>query len=400
MFSLYIHIPFCVSKCHYCDFYSLGMGKREIPEAAYVDAVCREVHRWSGVWREPGQSEINTVFFGGGTPSLLAPPSVARILSETVRLGRPIAGAEVTLEINPKTASPKKLKGFIQAGVNRASMGVQSLDDGILKELGRAHTGAEALRSLEWLYGAGFSQVSIDLMYGLPKQDLKSLQGTLEELEVFPLRHLSAYELIVEEHTPFYDRHRCGALPLPQTEAVLAMRERIESFIAEKSMSRYEISNYAVPGAESRHNRRYWSYESYVGLGAGAVSFLRKQDLAPGWAKQCGWEDAENTYGWRLTNRKDLNGYMADADRWAGTAVEPIPLETAMVEFIMMGLRKSEGILYADFEKKFGRVFPEKFTAVALTSSRRGLLELDPQGCRLSEEGVMLSNEVLQEFFE
>jgi oxygen-independent coproporphyrinogen-3 oxidase len=394
--SVYIHIPYCVSKCHYCDFNSYGLGKHPAPEAEYVAALKRE---FDGVGRILAEREWTapTVYFGGGTPSLLAPEAIDAIL-------RAVAGrfffsplTEITLEMNPKTASLEKMRALRAIGVNRLSVGVQSLDEEILSRLGRAHSSRDALQTLEWAFAAGWEQVNADLMYGLPQQSLAHVASTLDQLADFPLRHLSAYELIVEEGTPFYDRYLEGRLPLPEVPEVLAMRDAVSGFAHDKGMEFYEISNYAAPGFESVHNGHYWNYDSFLGIGAGAVSFLRWEELAPVLREKFPSKHAEPPYGLRWTNPKLPSEYSRSCEPSA-TAFELITRREAMGEFMMMGLRRHRGVRFADFRKKFGEDPPSEFLAAVERARSRGLLQEDPEGCRLTETGMLLSNEVLQAF--
>ncbi|MCC6271836.1 MAG: radical SAM family heme chaperone HemW [Deltaproteobacteria bacterium] len=396
--ALYIHIPFCVSKCHYCDFNSIGLGRSAAPEGEYVAALGREIGRWAEALAPEVRGGFDTVFFGGGTPSLFAPESIGKLLREARRLGPLEPGAEVTLELNPKTAAPEKMCGFREAGCNRLSVGVQTLDEGLLADLARAHDATDALQALEWAFAAGFERVSGDLMYGLPRQTLGQLEDTLRRLEGFPLRHLSAYELIVEEGTPFYDRYLKGRLPLPETEEVLAMRERIAAFGCAKGMGAYEVSNYACAGHESRHNLHYWDYDSFVGLGAGAVSFLRLSELNGATLSRLGVEPSPGLYGLRLANPRGLSEYDAGAGLWTGVEVEPIARAAAFGEFMMMGLRKRRGIRFADFEQKFAAPFPAAFREALARAREWGWVALEAGGARFTEAGMLFSNEVLREF--
>lgn len=396
--SLYIHIPFCVSKCHYCDFNSIGLGRSPAPEADYVEALRRELGRWDEALAPGARKGWDTVFFGGGTPSLFTPESIGQVLEDSRRIAPIEADAEITLELNPKTAAPDKMRGFREAGCNRLSIGVQTLDEGLLADLARAHNGEDALQALDWAFAAGFERVSGDLMYGLPKQGLDQLEATLRGLERFPLQHLSAYELIVEEGTPFYDRYLQGRLPLPETEEVLAMRDKIEAFGCSKGMGPYEVSNYACAGHESRHNLHYWDYDSFVGIGAGAVSFLRVSELSPEALRRLGVEPMPGLYGLRLSNPRGLTQYQAAAGGWEGVEVERVEREVAFGEFMMMGLRKRRGIRFSDFEKKFAVPFPEAFRSSLSAAQEKGWIELLREGCRFTESGVLFSNEVLKEF--
>ncbi len=396
--SVYIHIPFCVSKCHYCDFNSIGMGKSPIPENSYIEDLARELGRWTEVLNPKFSFAARTVFFGGGTPSMFSAAGLGEVLSD-LRHKIPLeADVEISLEMNPKTADRLKMKELRQAGIQRLSIGVQTLEEGLLKSLARAHTAQDALRTLQWAFESGFERVNIDLMYGLPNQTRSHLESTLAELRDFPLRHLSAYELIVEPETPFYDRYLQGNLALPDSEGVLAMREQIERFAALKGMHPYEVSNYASLGQESRHNRHYWNYDSFLGLGAGAVSFLRKEELSE--AAQVHWDLAahESLYGIRFMNPRDLADYSKQGGPLFGAAVEPIDIKVAMGEFLMVGLRKTAGVSFADFEEKFARPLPDSFKSTIQAAKQKGWMESDSRSCRFTPQGMLMSNEVLQNF--
>ena len=405
MVSLYIHIPFCLSKCHYCDFYSLGWGKAPIPEAPFHRALRQEFRQRQQELIPEALAQVPTIFFGGGTPSLMSSEAIGKILEEIPLSqgewdrGEGMASKrEVTLELNPKTADRKKLEEFKQVGVNRVSMGLQSLDDAILEKLGRAHNGREALASLSLALESGLPGVNVDIMYGLPYQDLKKLTDTLDGLAEFPLTHLSAYELILEEQTLFYDWYHYDQRPLPNSESILAMRSAIDQFAEQKNMSLYEISNWARRGEECRHNLRYWDYESFLGLGPGAVSFLRWEELSP--ELQGRWQRSGEAlpYGLRWTNRRDLQKYLTQSEDLPDESMEWISRETAQGEFMIMGLRKAEGIRYEDFRKKFQVSLPHNFHRVFEQAKSKGWLLLSENGVQLTELGRRFSNEILQDF--
>ncbi len=398
MLSLYIHIPFCVSKCHYCDFNSFGLGKALPGEDLYLEGLQRERDRWSRILSPEIREGAKTLYFGGGTPSLFSPPMIEKILQEMTALLPIPAEIEKTLEMNPKTASLNKIKEFRQAGINRLSIGIQTLDPTSLKALGRAHDAEDALETVEWALEAGFERINVDLMVGLPAQTLKILQDTLAQLEKFPLQHVSAYELILEEGTPFYEGYRKGNLSLPSTEEVLEMRDGLESFVSKKGMQPYEISNYAKPGHESQHNCAYWDYESFIGLGAGAVSFLRINEISEEALKQMGLKRSSSLFGVRLTNPYSLKDYLEGASLLSSVEVEFIDRETAKGEFMMMGLRKRKGIQFSHFQKKFEEPFPERFYSIIVKAVDRGWMEADAGGCCFTNEGILLSNEVMREF--
>lgn len=394
--SLYLHIPFCLSKCHYCDFYSLAWGQSPLPQKKYADALVREWSRRREMLSPAVFEEMPTVFFGGGTPSLMEPATLAGLLTD---FGVRCASTEITLEMNPKTAGPEKLNGFKRAGINRVSVGVQSLDDTVLERLGRAHNAGEALDSLEWALGAGFKGVNLDIMYGLPYQDISSLASTLKILAGYPLTHLSAYELILEEGTPFFKSYRYERRPLPDTEEILEMRAALETFAREKGLESYEISNWAKPGLHCLHNRRYWDYESFLGLGAGAVSFLRWEELGPSLQDLWSGRSCQPPYGLRWTNPRHLEIYQSNPAEPPVASLEWIDRETAMAEFMMMGLRKKQGICYRGFEEKFGAALPGFFHPIFEKAIQKGWMESHPQGVRLTLTGWQFSSTLMQEFF-
>jgi len=396
--SLYIHIPFCVSKCHYCDFNSIGLGAASVPEKTYCEALSRELGFWREILHHELKGSMGTIFFGGGTPSLFSAEGIEDILTQARKVLPFSPAAEITLEMNPKTAHREKMLGFLKAGVNRLSIGVQTLKPSILKQLSRAHDAADALHALEWAYEVNFPRINIDLMYGLPEQTREDLKATFAELRVFPLKHLSAYELIVEEGTPFYDRYFQGRLPLPELPDVLAMRDAIQEFASNKGMEAYEVSNYASPGHESRHNGAYWNYDSFVGLGAGAVSFLRDSEIHPEFSRRLAPSPGEEIYAWRITNPRALADYQGRESFAEGADFEAIDFKTAMGEFMMMGLRRREGISFEAFEGKFSRPFPDCYREIIARAARRGWMVVDARGGHFTEAGLLLSNEVLQEF--
>lgn len=398
MLSAYIHIPFCVSKCHYCDFNSVGLGKNAVPEVAYLQDLKKEPQAWCQVLPDSARAGFSTVFFGGGTPSLFSPEAIAAIFQELNVLAPLEPNVETTLELNPKTADFSKMRGFRRVGIGRLSIGVQTLEEELLKPLARAHSAAEALQALEWAFEAEFPQINLDLMYALPEQDLSQLQSTLKKLERFPLRHLSAYELIWEEGTPFYDLLLQGRLSAAPEDSVLQMHREIHSFARDRGMHSYEVSNFSAAGNESRHNLHYWDYDSFIGWGAGAVSFLRTEEISAEAKRAWGFPDSRQIYGVRLTRPKPLAEYSAVADQLEGFQVEWIDTATAAGEFMMMGLRKISGIRFEDFAEKFSFSFPGHFQERITNMIGRGWMWADSVGCGLTETGMLVSNEVLQGF--
>lgn len=398
MFSAYVHIPFCLQKCHYCDFYSLGWGEKRLPETDYVQALSQEMTRWTQCVKRAGAGPWESIFFGGGTPSLFSAEAIGQILGELGEYLPWDATTEITLEMNPKTADPNKLRAYRSLGVNRISLGIQSLEDALLERLGRAHNREDALRTLLWIEDASFPRYSVDLMYGLPYQGLGHVEDTLDALQNYPLKHLSAYELILEEHTPFYHRYRYDQSPLPPTGKVLEMRKTIANFVQRRGMKRYEISNWAAPGFESLHNLRYWDYKSFIGLGASAVSFLRWEELTEEIQREYSGES--QPYGVRITNPKDLKTYLKDSSQWEGVSLEWVDHATAHLEWVMMGLRKAGGISKEAFHAQFGVDFPQRSCEAVQEGIRKGWFDTEDSLIYFSPEGVLWSNEAIQLFMD
>jgi oxygen-independent coproporphyrinogen-3 oxidase len=362
--GVYVHVPFCERICPYCDF--PVVAARRPDEARYVDALLAELARRG----RPGP-RLASLYLGGGTPSLLSPASVARIVG-AVRAVFGDDDVEVTLEMNPSTTECERLPGFRAAGVNRLSVGIQSFDDGVLKRLGRAHradAGRDALRAAR---AAGFENLSVDLMFGAPGQGLAELEEDLEEVVAFAPEHVSAYELTLEPGTPFARARE--RLRLPGEDVVVAMMERVAARLEAAGLARYEISSYARPGRESRHNRRYWERRPVLGLGMGA------------------WSTGPRA---RCANPRELAAYLAGEEG----REELLGEGTARSEAIFLALRTARGLDAQAFAQEFGRP-PRAFHADAIDSLRgAGLLDEDVGGdLRLTPRGRLLADHVASHF--
>lgn len=383
--GVYVHVPFCERVCPYCDFAVVAARRlSRQAEEAYVEALLSELARRQPVF---GGRRLASVYLGGGTPSLLDPASVARLL-EAVRASFPGGEhPEVTLEVNPGTLERARLPGFAAAGVGRVSLGVQSFDDTTLKRLGRAHRADEARRSLAAARGAGFEAVCIDLLFAGPGQELAGFERDLAETVAFGPEHVSAYELTLEAGTPFgrAGRQRLG---LPDEEVAVAMLERAEERLGQAGYERYEISNYARPGYAAVHNRRYWERRPVLGLGVGAFSSDPPDAAAP--------------FGRRRANTRSLPEYLERAA--AGLAAEAGPTEcldaaTARGEAAFLGLRQARGLRAGPFAAEFGRP-PRGFWDEPIDALLgQGLLEESQAGdLRLTRRGRLLSDSVFQYF--
>jgi len=386
--GVYLHVPFCERVCPYCDF-AVVAARPLSPsdEARYVGALRVELERRAGCY---AGLALSSLYLGGGTPSLLSPESVAALVG-AVRSAFPATGrgevCEVTLEVNPSTVEQERLPGFRAAGVNRLSVGVQSFDDEVLRRLGRAHRAAVARSTLAAARDAGFRNVSVDLIFGAPGGSASQLERDLAELAAFGPEHVSTYELTVEAGTPFALAAARGQLAPPGDEAVVAALERIESRLAAAGLTRYELSNHARPGFESRHNQRYWRREPVLGLGASAVSSLPRTAAAP--------------HGGRASNLRSLPGYLAAIES-AGEAVaeaEEHEPPTARLEAVFLGLRHVAGLAAEPFAEEFGAP-PRAFFADQIDGLRAEglLLEDSLGGLRLSAKGRLLADTVAERF--
>ena len=375
--SLYIHIPLCVRKCAYCDFASFP--GRMAQRARYVQAVCREIRAQAAFF---GPRRVGTVFLGGGTPTLLTGGQVQAIL-DTVRACFDLTDdAEITMEGNPGTLTMESLRAYRLAGVNRLSLGVQSFDDALLAAIGRIHTSGEATQAVRMARAAGFENLNLDLMLGLPGQTAAQWEDTLRRAIALAPEHLSCYSLILEEGTPLFASVQAGTCaPLPDEDAMEEMDALTDRLTREAGYAHYEVSNYARPGRQCRHNVVYWECLPYLGVGLGAHSDLD---------------------GKRFYNPADWEAYlrMAEEGGAARAAEGANTREDRMFERMMMGLRQVRGVDAARFARDFGteiaRVWPE--TVAEMT--RGGLMACNKERIFLTARGMQVMNGVLVRLME
>jgi len=379
--ALYIHIPFCTNKCHYCDFNSYVLKGQPVDD--YLEALEREMELT--VAAMPSK-RIDTVFVGGGTPTVLTPPQMERFLA-AVRRYFPLApDVEFSMEANPGTTDPEKLAAMRAGGVNRISFGVQSFDNTLLERIGRIHNVDDVYTSIANARAAGFSNLSIDLMFGLPGQSVDKLRDSVARALELQLPHYSLYGLKVEENTLFHVMYERNELPLPPEDDELAMYMLLIERLESAGYNHYEISNFAKKGYESRHNTTYWRNEPYYGLGAGAHGYAA---------------------GGRHVNIKGVQPYIeATRTRLPRLDTSVVTEEEAMEDFMMVGLRLLEGVRNADFASQFGGKFiEERFEAPLTRLLGEGLLERTgtegiAAGYRLSRKGIPLGNEVFGAFID
>jgi putative oxygen-independent coproporphyrinogen III oxidase len=366
--ALYIHIPFCTSKCFYCDFYSLADKKEQI--GPYVNALIRDIKLWG---EKLNDKEIDTIYFGGGTPSFIGEKHIETILTEINKNFFVKNNAEITLEANPDSASDEFLKSIYLAGVNRISFGVQSFDDEELKLLGRVHNKNEAILAVENAKKAGFQNISIDLMFAIPNQTLNSFEKSIEMALSLKPQHISAYALKLEEGTPLYLKRK--NLNLANEEIEFQMFELLSDTLEKNGYSHYEISNFALPNFESRHNKKYWSGVEYLGLGTAAHSFLNQNRF-------CEFENIGDFLKEKRTGETIL-----------------ISKEESIKEYMMLGLRQSEGISLKRLSQIIEKKCFDELMIKAKKFEKLGFGKIENDFFNLNLKGFWLSNSVINEFF-
>ena len=370
--ELYIHIPFCIKKCNYCDFLSFPSNeeRREI----YVQSLINEIEQ-TGKLLDKDAYAVRSIFIGGGTPSLLSGKQIERIMLAVRNAFFIMEEAEITMETNPGTLTKENVFSYKKAGVNRFSMGLQSADDACLHLLGRIHTWEEFLKSYELARKAGFENINVDLMSALPGQDLHSWKTTLRKVLMLKPEHISAYSLIVEPGTPFAEQK----LDLPDEDTEREMYARTAEILAEYGFFQYEISNYAKPGFACRHNIGYWKRTDYLGFGPSAASLFGNR---------------------RWTNTADRSLYLkaCGALEKIREDEEILSRQDAMEEFMFLGLRMTQGISTAEFEEKFGKEIHAVYGGVLKKYEAMHLLQEHSGRLVLTRDGISVSNVILADF--
>jgi len=369
--ELYIHIPFCVRKCAYCDFLS-GPADYEA-QKSYKEALIREIENVESF----ADSEVSSIFIGGGTPSVFSEQWMAEVLEKVYTHFNVRQDAEISIEANPGTVDLGKLAVYRQAGINRISFGCQSGDNRELKLLGRIHTWEEFLESFSMAREAGFSNINVDLMSGLPGQSLASWEDSLYKTAQLKPEHISAYSLIIEEGTPFYEDENLEDL-LPSEEDEVRMYQMTAQILKEYGYEQYEISNYAKKDFESRHNLGYWSHIPYLGVGLNASSYMDER---------------------RFENPSDMKQYLKITsfdELYRQT--RPLSVHEQMEEFMFLGLRKTKGISKKKFEERFGCSMDSVYEKPLKESIEQGFIKEQGDQILLTQEGILVSNQVLCEF--
>ena len=388
--SVYIHVPFCVRRCLYCDFITYAGQQAWLP--AYVEAAIKETH-WLGSSTGKTDEPAQTVYFGGGTPSLLSIGQVKALLTAVERSFLLAENAEITLEANPGTLTLDYLRELRAIGVNRLSLGVQSFSDAELAQLGRIHTCEEALESILWARQAGFENLSLDLIFGLPKQSLRAWEYNLQEIMKIHPEHLSLYNLIVEDGTPLAKQIANGEIPAPDDDVAADMYELTMDFLTSAGYEQYEISSWATsPEFESRHNKAYWQMTPYLGVGAAAAGFAENVRTLN--------TPSIPEYVQRISTQRSALPYPRSAANREYTEVDGF---TLMQESMMLGLRLTrEGVSNAAFRARYGQDISAAFPEEVHRLLAKGLVEwVDfPDGLhvRLTRRGKMLGNQAFMEF--
>jgi oxygen-independent coproporphyrinogen-3 oxidase len=375
--GLYLHFPFCKSKCPYCDFNSYQL-KEENQISSYISAFYQEITTYS---KKLKKNKVKTIYLGGGTPTILSGVQIYNILEFCKSKFTIDKDAEITIEANPGTLDGKKLKLLIESGINRLSLGAQSFNNLFLKKLGRIHNTQDIIDSYYLARKEGFNNINIDIMFALPDQTTEDLQITLKKAISLKPDHLSLYNLTIKPGTEYYKKYKKGKLKLPNEDEEFDMYNWAIKFLEESGFEHYEISNFARPYKRSMHNLIYWQNKPYLGIGAGAYSFIR---------------------GYRYMNFKDPARYVKEVmdDKLPIDNGEKLSLRKRMIETIILGLRTKDGVGYIKFKARFGVNLNDIFSEQVIKSVNLGLLQKDDYRIKLTKKGIFLANTVFREFVD
>lgn len=381
-FGLYIHIPYCRKKCPYCDFNTYAVSK--VPETEYVAGLCKELENYA---RDPlwNGREIRTIFFGGGTPSLLSGKTIEQFLKKVRDLFSLKNTLEISIEANPETLSKENIISYLESGINRFSLGAQSFNPKTLHDLGRDHSSESTAEAISLLKLCGAKNVSIDILFGGPEQSVENLESDITYALNLPLEHISAYGLTIEKGTPYFQAEARGALPLPSEEDVITMMDMLEDRLTSSGFEQYEISNFAKSGFNSIHNEGYWTGYDFIGLGAGAHNY---------------WRDKKQPYARRWANVASPSDYVQKVESAPSQIswTENLDKKKLMFEFFYLGLRRLEGVL----PQKFGDLFEVSpfaiYGEVIDSLVDKKLIEISNEHLRLTRQGRRLSDSVFSNF--
>lgn len=383
--SIYIHIPFCVRKCLYCDFLSFSVGETDYAEVDiinnYVDLLTREVETEAAKYEN---FQVVSIFFGGGTPSLLSGELVSKIVSHLKNRFHLAQDVEITIEMNPGTVNFEKLCSYRETGINRISIGLQSTEDTLLKKIGRIHDYNQFLVTYEEARSTGFDNINVDLMAALPGQTMEMYEKSLQQIVQLAPEHISAYGLILEEGTPLYEQREKYSFPCEEEER--EMYDRTGVYLAQNGYRRYEISNYAKPGRECRHNVVYWERGNYVGFGLGAASMV----------ENVRWSNTTQMSEYKLlleSGIKQRAGICAKQE-----TIQTLTVKEQMEEYMFLGLRLMRGVHVGQFERLFGQTMDGVYGKVIERFLTDKLLEYNGKYLKLTKKGIDISNYVMSDF--
>lgn len=370
-FSVYVHIPYCLSKCRYCDFASYA-GMLD-SQAAYFTALHSEINIFFD--SHPARA-IDTIYFGGGTPSIVSERHIAETIELLYSRGDVKADCEISMEANPATLTPAKLAVYKNAGINRLSIGMQSSSDRLLAILGRAHNNADTIKCVDMLYRAGIDNFNLDLMFALPEQSTRDFEQSLRDAVSLSPSHISAYSLIIEPNTPFYEQYRDFAEQNEQNDR--EMYHLAHTLLSECGYERYEISNFARSGAVCRHNKYCWDYAEYIGFGASAHSFIGQT---------------------RFSNASGIADYLRLLREKNSAAVEfaKLSLPEMREEFIMLSLRKEEGFSLEEYSRRFSEDITKTKASAIRAMREHGLIDVFCGRLKLTERGFDIANSIILE---
>ncbi len=370
--GIYVHIPFCKQKCSYCDFISY-CDKNDLIEK-YIKALKQEIKNSS-----VNEYEISTIYIGGGTPSYIESKYISEILKTIKQKYNISRNVEITIEVNPGTATKEKLRDYVEAGINRISIGLQSCNNNLLKMIGRIHTYEEFLSTYKLAREVGFKNINVDLMIGLPNQTLDDVKKSLEEISKLNPEHISVYSLIVEEGTPIEKKIANGQLKLPNEELEREEYWEVKKFLESLGYKHYEISNFAKTGYESKHNLNCWEQKEYLGFGAAAHSYMKKT---------------------RYSNTENIEKYINQEMQSEQLHIvhEVQKEEEQKKEYMLLGLRKIDGVQISSFKNKFGCNPIMEFKNELKKLTQEGLIKIDLDQIKLTEKGIDLANIVWEEF--
>ncbi|MSU02911.1 radical SAM family heme chaperone HemW [Tissierella pigra] len=374
--SLYIHIPFCISKCYYCDFTSFSHENHRIHD--YISSLLIEMEMYKEKLKD---YTIKTIFIGGGTPSSIDGKYIYKLLQFIYENFNTTGLTEITIEANPGTIDKEKVRLYKEAGINRVSMGVQTLDNNLLKSIGRIHTSEDFYRSYELLKGANIENINVDLIFGLPNQTIENVIDSLDKIIQIGVKHISYYGLILEENTKLYNLYRKGSITLPNEDIEREMYHKVTEYLINYGYNHYEISNYSLAGYECKHNLVYWDLEPYLGLGLSSHSYMENK---------------------RFFNVSNINNYIKKLKEkdLPIDGEEIINLETEIEEFCILGLRKIKGINKLEFKRRFDEEIENRYEDIINKHINNGLIVNEKGFVKLTKKGLDLSNLVEVDFLK